>query len=342
MAVPTDASGPATDESEDEQSLQALFEDEDDAEGWDLENLAGYGLQAEAVASEVKPGGAEGAALLAARAELPSTVSFSLARHGSPDEAATQLTAWATREGAMMDKVTVAPSQWGGLGVIATEAIDAGQVVMRIPRSLVVTHERCQDPDSPCGALLRALDVPPFTSMMVFLLSECERPESFYAPYLPTLPTPEELNNAPLMSNEEVAVLEATPFADKVQSVRKRVAAAESYFKSNLQERFPEAFPDGHGAAKDTLYSPHWLKWAAAVILSRAFEINGHMIILPLIDSFNHDPVKGGSLSWNATGEFEVRTGAAYEEGEEVYLSYGPPEKMGNDNLKATYGFTLP
>ena len=64
--------------------------------------------------------------------------------------------------------------------------------------------------------------------------------------------------------------------------------------------------------------------------------------MLPFIDAINHDPVKGGILTWNANGDFEIRSTCAYRAGEEVYLCYGPPDSMGNDALQATYGFQIP
>jgi len=69
--------------------------------------------------------------------------------------------------------------------------------------------------------------------------------------------------------------------------------------------------------------------------------VNGSTVILPLIDAINHDPKTGGDLRWNADGDFQVVSGSTYHTGDEVYLCYGPPEKMGNDNLLATYGFSL-
>lgn len=47
-------------------------------------------------------------------------------------------------------------------------------------------------------------------------------------------------------------------------------------------------------------------RWACSLILSRAFEIHGHMVVLPLIDALNHDPERGGSLRWNDGGDFQA------------------------------------
>lgn len=187
--------------------------------------------------------------------------------------------------------------------------------------------------------------VPTFTSLMTFLLAELVHADSFHAPWLATLPGLQELQNAPYMDPEEVAAITEEALAMSVKSVRERSLAAQSYFHRNLQTAFPKAFPgDTESEDSDSIppFGAVMQQWASAVVLSRAFEVHGHMVILPLIDAFNHDPKRGGDLRWNASGEFEVVAGDAYEPGEEVFLCYGPPEKMGNDNLKATYGFTIP
>lgn len=295
---------------------------------------------------------------------------------------ATRLMKWATKHGARLGECTVAPSQYGGLGVIATGHVRHGDVLLTIPRKLVVTHDRCHDAEATrAGAVLRALSTPIFTSLIVFLLAELEDPTSFYHEWIASLPGPAELHNAPYMGLEELGRREAEALesgegsdADKVwravAGVRDKLRASQQYIEENLTSPLPEAFPSHASPApegtekvpprspesfdrdsveamvgpwdiREAAFGREKQRWAGAVILSRAFEVNGHTVVLPLIDALNHDPKLGGSLRWNANGEFEVVSGAAYEPGQEVFLSYGPPEKMGNDNLIATYGFAL-
>jgi hypothetical protein len=272
---------------------------------------------------------------------------------------------------------------------VATGAIRPGEVLLTIPRKLVITHDRCHDEDQTrAGGVLGALSAPIFTSLLIFLLAELEDGASFYRDWMVTLPAPGELHNAPYMSEEELKKLEteareagedseAAGVWGKVTAVRDKLRASQQFIAQQLTQPFPEAFPMRRAetslsapAEKDThpgehpegcsspgepplcpMESPQGIeegpfglekqRWAGAVVLSRAFSVNGHTVVLPLIDALNHDPNLGGDLRWNADGEFEVVSGASYEAGQEVYLCYGPPEKMGNDNLLATYGFAL-
>jgi len=195
-------------------------------------------------------------------------------RRVSVEEKATGLMEWAMNHGARMGECCVAPSQYGGLGVIATGDISPGDTLITIPRRLVITHERCHDESmTRAGGVLKALDSPIFTSLLMTLLAESESPSSFYREYLLTLPGPRDLHNAPYMTQKELDTHREASIArqtacqeagaaeekfeenvevrlhKKIEAVLGRLKSSQSYIKQEITEAFPEAFPvDGEAA----------------------------------------------------------------------------------------------
>jgi len=334
-------------DSEEDGGIHALFEDEDE-QPWgsvrdaDLSHVA---PRPPALPADTRPAvGIEGAHRMAS---IRATAGAAACKDNvTAQEKARGLMHWADMQGAVLHKVAVAPSPLGGLGMVAVEEIRPGDLLVRIPRRVAITQHRCHDPETAIGAILLAHDVPAFTSLAAFLLAQTEDAESFYAPYLPTLPGHGEIHNAPYFEASEVEALEGS-WKEKACSIRARVSGALSYFQTELQALYPDAFPHKASGEKANIddegpYAESHVKWMLSVVISRTFDINGRMVILPVIDAFNHDPVLGGRLCWNAEGEFEVHAEMPASVGEEVFLCYGPPDKMGNDNLHATYGFVLP
>ncbi len=99
-----------------------------------------------------------------------------------------------------------------------------------------------------------------------------------------------------------------------------------------------EGFPDI--AERDYLYS-----WFLVGTRSFYYEIpqtliypwHDRLALLPVADMFNHSSV--GCLVAFSTEAYDITADRAYQEGEEVYTSYGAHS---NDFLLAEYGFVLP
>ncbi|KAJ5267546.1 hypothetical protein N7478_010354 [Penicillium angulare] len=180
-------------------------------------------------------------------------------------------------------------------------------------------------------------------TMTFFLMAHFLRGEqSFWHPYLRTLPQPGQLTTPLFFGEEDVDWLQGTGIPDA--SVQRYQAWDEKYDSSI--EKLETAGYQGTGEFTWDLYL-----WAWTIISSRAFSgkvlssavessdlpDEGISVLLPLIDLPNHRPL--AKVEWRA-GEKDV--GMIVLEnvspGQEISNNYGP---RNNEQLLMNYGFCI-
>ncbi|KAL4942509.1 hypothetical protein BDV06DRAFT_162254 [Aspergillus oleicola] len=168
--------------------------------------------------------------------------------------------------------------------------------------------------------------------------------ESFWYPYIRTLPQPGSLTTLPYYEDEEeLEWLEGTS-----------LLAARNQKITQLREKYEGVFAElqKSGLGDAAKYSWDLYLWASTIFVSRAFSakvLSGAVpelgvpeenisVLLPFIDILNHRPL--AKVEWRAGNEsvdFVTLEDVSAEE--EIANNYGP---RNNEQLMMNYGFCLP
>ncbi|KAL2852415.1 hypothetical protein BJY01DRAFT_96261 [Aspergillus pseudoustus] len=166
--------------------------------------------------------------------------------------------------------------------------------------------------------------------------------ESFWHPYLHTLPEPGTLTTLPYYEDEDLDWLEGT---NLLQARKQRVAQMRQKYEDSYDELQKAGVEDSER------YSWDLYLWAATIFASRAFSakvLSGVVselglpeenvsVLLPFIDISNHRPL--AKVEWRAGREsvdFVTLEDVAAEQ--EIANNYGP---RNNEQLMMNYGFCL-
>ncbi|CBF81518.1 hypothetical protein AN5630.2 [Aspergillus nidulans FGSC A4] len=176
-----------------------------------------------------------------------------------------------------------------------------------------------------------------------FLIGQYLRgPESFWHPYIRTLPQPGSLTTLPYYEEEEdLEWLEGTSL---LQARKRKVALLREKYESSSNELRESGFQDAER------YSWDLYLWASTIFVSRAFSekvLSGVIpehempentsVLLPFIDILNHRPL--AKVEWRAglqNVDFVVLEDVSVNE--EIANNYGP---RNNEQLMMNYGFCL-
>ena len=244
-----------------------------------------------------------------------------------PDERVSIVTAWAEdRWSAALRFERSAACQ--GVGGFARRDIFAGDIILRIDRTLVVTQQTC------CETLgeLEAARVPEFSCFVLWLVHERLRGDmSAFHGFVRTLPSPDDMSSAIYMDDAALSALSVVT-RDACARVRQRADACLEYIAA-ARPAFARSQLDAR------LFDRALLTWAASIVLSRAFCVSGRMVLLPLIDLVNSSrDCSTCELQFDARGEPVLRATSDVACGVEVMISYGS-EKC-DAELLASYGYS--
>jgi len=210
-------------------------------------------------------------------------------------------------------------------GGLAGTDIKTGESLFRIPLSVVITKETVAK--EPWAAYQGwSFDREP---LMVWLINELANKESFWAPYLSTLPT--DFSSFPIFwSEEDLAELQASSLRETIVSSKKLLEQTFARLSKNLIQANPTLFPNG-------LTYEQYI-WAYCVVSSRAWTFGNNFVLVPLGDLLNHRP-DAGFPGVDVSGQYlEVNATQDYIKGDQVFMSYG---NKSNSELLGTYGFIL-
>ncbi|KAH6695710.1 SET domain-containing protein [Plectosphaerella plurivora] len=179
--------------------------------------------------------------------------------------------------------------------------------------------------------------------------------DSFWHPYIATLPQPDQLDSWSLPSSwptDDLELLEDTNVHTAVGEVKARLKA-EFKEATSILKRTEDDWQD---------YTRVLYSWAYSIYTSRSFrpsrvvlnpeslalplgcKIDDFSILMPLFDVGNHSPL--AVVDWNTERQggsqaeaVTLKTGTEYAGGEQVFNNYG--EKT-NAELMLAYGFLIP
>ncbi|KKK14337.1 hypothetical protein P175DRAFT_0545552 [Aspergillus ochraceoroseus IBT 24754] len=278
-----------------------------------------------------------------------------------PGEEHEQFTDWAISNGIVANGVGPARFLGRGLGMIALRSIQKDEAIVKVPRQIMLTVEGIPSSfteNFPEGTPVHVL-------LAAFLTNGNPQDLKQYDPWRKTWPSRKDFEDClPILWPESLcgSNCEADPRSAKStnllppsisgrwNSIRKRKPKHE--YKSSHQnlllqqktrlrnawDRVVAVFPDTDWES----FSYHWL-----IVNTRSFHYlmpgqeppedrNDAMALLPFADYFNHSDV-ACNVKFDGK-EYVFRATTSYEEGEEIFMSYGPHP---NDFLFTEYGFYL-
>jgi len=237
-------------------------------------------------------------------------------------------TTWLQENGAICDGLTFGADESGMNGVILTKAFEDNQAYASIPFKLMITEPlvRTKYPEL-SNLSSRAV-------MSLFLSSEWQKgSDSFWSPYLSVIPN--RIMTSMMFNDDDIKFLEGTNL--KLGTINRRNFLYEEYKK--ILEIIPESERKG--------FTWEVCLWGYTAISSRAFpyrliDVNasGEMMV-PLADSFNHDPSVKVTWSGRGTpesGMLDLITRQPLKSGNQVFTTYGPKS---NEELLLGYGFCI-
>ncbi|KAJ2549125.1 hypothetical protein EV175_004564 [Coemansia sp. RSA 1933] len=236
---------------------------------------------------------------------------------------------WLEENGADLSRVEIrGPSDGedGGNAVYARRDIATDERYAWIPHKLVISAAVCTDAlgiGAETGLSGRQL-------LASFLVQQRSmETSSFWKPYIDILPasfhTPVEF------SSDEVRLLRGTPME---HALADRVS------------RFRDEYEEAKRVLGDKVMDYEQFAWGLGVVSSRSFckalmeggEGGSDEVLLPLLDMFNHMPMRKVTWAANSTG-VEFVTREELQIGSQVFNNYGPKS---NEELLMGYGFCVP
>jgi histone-lysine N-methyltransferase SETD3 len=240
---------------------------------------------------------------------------------------------WLSENGVDTSRLGLKDFPGFGLGVVALANIPPGEIVVKIPFSLMLTSQTCFLSD--IGHLLKldekikqAEDV----LLVVCLLYHMSKPDSFWRPYLDLLP--EDRSLITLLSDDMLRELEGTSLHPAVGSRREHVHNEFGYVAENLFKKHPEVFPD-------TVFNQTSYFWARHIVDSRAWGLQaGAFGLIPMADMFNHknDFPTLMTESEKQRSTLHAPAHSGYAVGDQIFDSYG---NKSNAQLLLSYGFMV-
>mmetsp|Transcript_18468 Transcript_18468/g.51716 ORF Transcript_18468/g.51716 Transcript_18468/m.51716 type:complete len:536 (+) Transcript_18468:122-1729(+) len=292
------------------------------------------------------------------------------------EDAAASLLSWLEEEGGNTAGVRVAATPGSGFGVFARRGFAGGEEILRLPTSALLHSEAALADPALRGALLQVEMENRWHVVLLLMHYRRQGPAGRHWPYVAGLPGLEEL--APSLPAhwpaEELAdLLCGTPVHRQALDMLSSLRSFQAGPLRELQQRWPELFPEeaGFGWAE--------LAWAHAAFWSRAIALQlpggRRECLVPLLDMCNHRMGCGNSATVKQSGSSRQKTteeftghfssleagrhrgvagprpvsstshhdvvltsGSRLAEGEEVCINYGA---KGNAELLRCHGFVL-
>ncbi|XP_075048346.1 actin-histidine N-methyltransferase [Mixophyes fleayi] len=234
-----------------------------------------------------------------------------------------ELIEWANENGASTQGFELSDFPDEGFGLKATRDIKAEELFLWVPRKLLMTVESAKN--SALGSLYsqdRILQAMGNITLAFHLLCERADPNSFWLPYIKTLPSSYD---TPLYFEEdEVQYLQSTQAIHDVYSQYKNTARQYAYFYKVIQTH-----PNASKLPLKDAFTFDDYRWAVSSVMTRQNQIpteDGSRVtlaLIPLWDMCNHT---NGLITTGYNLEDDRCECVALQEfkaGEQIYIFYG-------------------
>jgi histone-lysine N-methyltransferase SETD3 len=231
---------------------------------------------------------------------------------------------WMEEQGATFPAMTMKVGQ-GTRQVHATRPLVAGELVLHVPRKLMITPEIAKA--SEAGKLIaqHGCDFGDYEYIAAYLL-QIKREGGFWKPYVDVLPK-DYAENALFFSESELGYLHGSYISERI---RERIE-----WNARLHDRLPPSL-------KENGFTPEAFAWARCAVTSRVYGVTfggcKTVAMVPLADMFDHAP--RNYVRWIAEAEagFIVTAQQPVAAGAPLFERYG---KRCNAMLLNVYGFCL-
>ncbi|KAM6274736.1 actin-histidine N-methyltransferase isoform 1-T2 [Porphyrio hochstetteri] len=242
---------------------------------------------------------------------------------GKRDDYFPELIKWATENGASTEGFEIANFEEEGFGLKATREIKAEELFLWVPRKLLMTVESAKN--SVLGSLYsqdRILQAMGNITLAFHLLCERANPNSFWLPYIQTLPS--EYDTPLYFEEDEVQYLQSTQAIHDVFSQYKNTARQYAYFYKVIQTH-----PNASKLPLKDSFTYDDYRWAVSSVMTRQNQIpteDGSRVtlaLIPLWDMCNHT---NGLITTGYNLEDDRCECVALQDfkaGEQIYIFYG-------------------
>jgi histone-lysine N-methyltransferase SETD3 len=233
-----------------------------------------------------------------------------------------------------------------GRGLVAAQAVRAGQRVLQVPETLIITPAAAARRSALAPALTAGGPPLPAWSVLALWLMETMTAASHTgasdAAYAAVLPAPGQTGCVLEWSPQEVAWLQGSHLAALAADIR--AAAAASWLELSAAVAAAEA---AGAAVPAGVYTQSAATHAFALLLSRLVRLDGAApdggaleALCPWADLVNHACDATSFLSWDPAARAVVLAAdRTYSPGEQVVASYG---QKTSGELLLSYGFAPP
>uniref|UniRef100_A0A8B9BBE2 protein-histidine N-methyltransferase n=2 Tax=Anser TaxID=8842 RepID=A0A8B9BBE2_9AVES len=248
---------------------------------------------------------------------------LSIVFDGKRDDYFPELIKWATENGASTEGFEIANFEEEGFGLKATREIKAEELFLWVPRKLLMTVESAKN--SVLGSLYsqdRILQAMGNITLAFHLLCERANPNSFWLPYIQTLPN--EYDTPLYFEEDEVQYLQSTQAIHDVFSQYKNTARQYAYFYKVIQTH-----PNASKLPLKDSFTYDDYRWAVSSVMTRQNQIpteDGSRVtlaLIPLWDMCNHT---NGLITTGYNLEDDRCECVALQDfkaGEQIYIFYG-------------------
>uniref|UniRef100_A0A8D0RQ85 protein-histidine N-methyltransferase n=1 Tax=Sus scrofa TaxID=9823 RepID=A0A8D0RQ85_PIG len=195
---------------------------------------------------------------------------------------------WASDNGASVEGFEMVNFKEEGFGLRATRDIKAEELFLWVPRKLLMTVESAKNSVlGPLYAQDRILQAMGNITLAFHLLCERADPNSFWQPYIQTLPS--EYDTPLYFEEDEVRYLQSTQAIHDVFSQYKNTARQYAYFYKVIQTH-----PQAHKLPLKESFTYEDYRWAVSSVMTRQNQIpteDGSRVtlaLIPLWDMCNH------------------------------------------------------
>lgn len=217
------------------------------------------------------------------------------------------------------------------IGTIARDDIKFKETYLGVPTSVIMDATSARS-DPLFGSLLQQLDnkyknKDDFHELLFFLCHErlVRREKSFYWSYLRLLPTPNEMINPSLWTDEDIkSRLGPSNLADEMIEYNAKTRSKFDFIKTVdiIKDFFPENF-----------LTFEVYRWATTILDSRSIWWDGKRHLVPMLDFINciqgPDPYSIHSTKTDDNKEFAITNAAwDFKEGEQLFENYGQPNHI--------------
>lgn len=285
------------------------------------------------------------------------------------------LLSWAVSKGAYVsNSISMSPPDAAVRGLIATEDIETGSVLVTLPQALQLGVDSC-DASPGLQSMLNA--TPSWSARLgLALCAETKRPNSPFEPYISELPQTLSCSLAPEVQAGFASDLTAEHDRSKVLAAWPPTLARVQQQRRALRSLYLRLVQSANQPSDPPLEFSQFC-WATAIAGSRAYRVRGSgessgasdaARLLPIIDLANYAPAMRANAelrnaptdSAAATGDGEgegsaVETAGCSDDpfavslyacapirrGQEVLIDYGHGKEYCNERLLLEYGFVI-